>query len=414
LPPPARFARPKISPIVDVFIPLRPSTQLSSKPFLSPGLVGTAFGWLPYSLHPFSPVFHAAWWNAPRGGGADFIDQLDTSAVLDHEELVSPNYSKDRDFANWPWEQFFRKKKGPKAQKERANLSPYTPEIAMYEDLDVSTPKWQRYSKPIHCRFNFEHHDPSGTHPGGLPLNKLGASGFVPFETALFKGRMSFAVADLPASEVAEVFRGKKRRYRYIVIGTFKRRLPYSSVYTGQVISQIKSNRGTEWLMRSMRWMLRSLSPAMKETVDGAGNKVVMSPVAATAQRMAIGSKNDNSSSAAVHAGQECEEDITVLGSRFVGKKGVPLNSESRKKVMCGEEELKKHYYETDVEYTFEFYQHLFDPVTFHMNVVGMTTLDVASVLGNKPVRIVSKLLTEDEYLWDVEMWHERLLEQPP
>jgi hypothetical protein len=169
--------------------------------------------------------------------------------------------------------------------------------------------------------------------------------------------------------------------------------------------------------MRSMRWMLKSLSPAMKETVDKEGNKVVMSPVAATAQRMYIGNNSGQTGAAVSDDGMVIEEDVKCLGPQFVAaKKGhpLPLNSESRKKLMCSEAELSKHWYETDIEYTFEFYQHLFDPVTFHMNVVGMTTMDVASVLGSKPVRIVSKLLNSDEYLWDVEMWHERCMQQLP
>jgi len=52
-----------------------------------------------------------------------------------------------------------------------------------------------------------------------MPLNKTGSDGFVEFETSVFKGRMSFAVADLERSEVKEMFRGKRRRYRYVVIG---------------------------------------------------------------------------------------------------------------------------------------------------------------------------------------------------
>jgi len=177
-------------------------------------------------------------------------------------------------------------------------------------------------------------------------------------------------------------------------------------VYTGLVIKQMKTNRGTEWLMRSMRWMMKSVSPSMRETVDGEGNKVVMSPIAATAQRMAVSTKSEKVS----EDGMNVEEDLTSLGDTFVGKKGRPLDSEARKTAMCKPEELSKHFFEVDEEYTMEFYQHLFDPVTFHMNVVGMTTFDVASVLGDQPVRIVSKLLSSDEYLWDIEMWHERLL----
>jgi hypothetical protein len=79
---------------------------------------------------------------------------------------------------------------------------------------------------------------------------------------------------------------------------------------------------------------------------------------------------------------------------------------------------LSKHSYNTDTTYTFEFYQHLFDPLTFHMNVVGLSTLDVVGVLGRQPVRIITQRERGSaeggdwEIAWDVEMWHRRVFEE--
>ena len=50
----------------------------------------------------------------------------------------------------------------------------------------------------------------------------------------------------------------------------------------------------------------------------------------------------------------------------------------------------------------------MFDPCSFHLNVVGMTTCDVVNVIGQQPIRLMAKVLDKDEYLWDLEMFHER------
>jgi len=79
----------------------------------------------------------------------------------------------------------------------------------------------------------------------GIPINRLGPMGFVKFETKLFVGKFSLAIADLEDSEMAHIFAGKKRRYRYVVSGRFKERLPMKSVYTGQVIKEVREGKKT-------------------------------------------------------------------------------------------------------------------------------------------------------------------------
>tara|TARA_B110000971_G_scaffold216362_1_gene251275 strand:+ start:431 stop:967 length:537 start_codon:yes stop_codon:yes gene_type:complete len=162
--------------------------------------------------------------------------------------------------------------------------------------------------------------------------------------------------------------------------------------------------------MNSMRWMLKRLNPATIETVDGDGNKLVMSPVAATAQRMGVKEKGSGSGSkGGMNANcDEVEENCLILGNEFISKSGLAISSEQRKKKMGEKKELGKHSFETGLEYTFEFYNHLFDPCSFHLNVVGMTTCDVVNVIGQQPIRLMAKVLDKDEYLWDLEMFHER------
>ena len=68
--------------------------------------------------------------------------------------------------------------------------------------------------------------------------------------------------------------------------------------------------------------------------------------------------------------------------------------------------------FDTENTYTMEFYQHLFDPLSFHMNVVGLSTFDVCSVIGRQPVKIMARLWDTEEYLWSFELWHERVFQE--
>jgi len=538
---------PKVSPVIDIFIPIKKRTKQRSKNLTN----GSPLGWLPMLIVPFSPAFHAAWWHQEEGGRR-FVQQLGDSAYLDEDEITSP-LLEDDGYALWPWEKWFRKKKKKKVMSSN-DLYVLSSNKYRFDELDVSTPTWQRYydkasnkiegyaeqikdrrratanssksvgtqtddfvgwipceggggdepekilasasersrqsslfsfmepgkegakgkkktkrrkgrgkagskegkqgqpdedaapagrahratstasldselglhsnketiipsgamsprdlklpdvtdwpTRPVYARFN-QTHEP-------IPINIRGDEGFVEFETELFKGKLSLSIADLENSQMQSIFDGRKRRYRYAVTGKFKRRLSYANCYTGQEIKSVKTDKGTAWLMSSMRWMMRSLSPAMRELEDKNGNKMVLAPVAATAQRMAVRTKDEPS--ALNESGDTVEEDLTKLGGgTFKTPKGTALGPENRKKIMSKPEELNKYTFDTENTYTMEFYQHLFDPLSFHMNVVGLSTFDVCSVIGRQPVRIMARLWDTEEYLWSFELWHERV-----
>ena len=98
---------------------------------------------------PLSPAFHAAWWHNQEGGH-QFVAQLADDTYVDEDGIVSPLFEDDG-FAIWPWEKWFRKKK--KREKERRKKTTASSEDLYvlesnkcnFDELDVSTPKWQRY-----------------------------------------------------------------------------------------------------------------------------------------------------------------------------------------------------------------------------------------------------------------------------
>lgn len=68
---------------------------------------------------------------------------------------------------------------------------------------------------PVYARFNQNvHHGGKGLGGATIPINIRGDSGFVEFETDLFKGKLSLSIADLENSEMQSIFDGRKVRNR--------------------------------------------------------------------------------------------------------------------------------------------------------------------------------------------------------
>lgn len=59
--------------------------------------------------------------------------------------------------------------------------------------------------------------------------------------------------------------------------------------------------------------------------------------------------------------------------------------------------------------YTFDFYQHMLYPASLEFKV-ALGTFDLARYLNSQPILMMAKLWGSDRYLWNVELWHEKLL----
>ncbi|CAM9188942.1 unnamed protein product [Scytosiphon promiscuus] len=222
----------------------------------------------------------------------------------------------------------------------------------------------------------------------------------VPFETPLFKGRLLVRVAGLPGDGAQDYFRGKKRLMQCAVQGQFKKELPFNRAYTGQAYLRPFTHLPAKWLIRSAFSVIRRLSPALREDITG-DRPYMVSPLAATAQALRAEAPGDE---AAIVG--DLGEETGLLGASFMNSR-VPASA--RKKFFSNPRNLQAYSYKPGVVYTFDFYQHLYNAVTFELDL-GFRRVRLADYLNHQPAQIMALDFETGEMLWNVEIWNAALL----
>eukprot|EP00752_Nemacystus_decipiens_P009692 g8658.t2 len=235
-------------------------------------------------------------------------------------------------------------------------------------------------------------------HNSSIPVNSEDVA--VPFETPLFKGRLLVRVAGLPGDGAADYFRGKKRLMQCAVQGQFKKELPFDRAYTGQAYQRPFTQLPAKWLIRSAFSLIRRLSPALREDVTG-DRPYMVSPLAATAQALRAEAPGDE---AAIVG--DLGEETGLLGASFMDSR-VPASA--RKRFFNNTRNLQAYSFKPGVVYTFDFYQHLYNAVTFELDL-GFRKVKLADYLNHQPAQIMALDFETGEMLWNVEIWNAALL----
>ena len=63
--------------------------------------------------------------------------------------------------------------------------------------------------------------------------------------------------------------------------------------------------------------------------------------------------------------------------------------------------------------YTFDFYQHLMAPADFTFDL-SVTSFDMSKYLNGQPLSVMARSYSSGGYLWNFELWHEKLLTGEP
>ncbi|CBN73937.1 conserved unknown protein [Ectocarpus siliculosus] len=232
-------------------------------------------------------------------------------------------------------------------------------------------PIFVRLSPSVGDQVRLDGHEPNSS----IPVNSDDIA--VPFETPLFKGRLLVRVAGLPGDGAQDYFRGKKRLMQCAVQGEFKKELPFDRVYTGQAYDRPFTQLPAKWLIRSAFSLIRRLSPALREDITGE-RPYMVSPLAATAQSMRAEAPGDE-----VAIVGDLGEETGLLGESFMDSR-VP--SSARKKFFNNPRNLKAYSFKPGVVYTFDFYQHLYNAVTFELDL-GFRKVKLADYLNHQPAQ---------------------------
>jgi hypothetical protein len=199
------------------------------------------------------------------------------------------------------------------------------------------------------------------------------------------------------------------RKFQAVVQGKFKRRTQFSSVYTGQVLEEPVTSLPAKWIVRSALKLVSNLQPAIK--VNLTGNKpYILSPLASAAQKIIVSMPGDEPSvSKNIYFS---EEDMVLQSKDFEN-----MDRIKRRAYLSKRANLNKYYFETDLVYTFDFYQHLINLSTFKLEL-GFIKYDITKILGFRPVQIMAVEFdptqsgqTEPEkwpFLYNFEVWHRR------
>jgi hypothetical protein len=225
-------------------------------------------------------------------------------------------------------------------------------------------------------------------------------------------------------------------------------------VVTGQLFDRPLRHVPLRWLLQTALAVVRQLSPALKENLLSSSSSrrpppdddhdnnddhktYFLSPLLATAQ-VVHATRGPRSSapsllSAALvedctcfsqtagDGGMRAEGFLPMVGERELP--AIPTASERRKKFFADPNHLKQFYFEPGVVYTFEFYQHMLDLPLYKLDVGGITQFDLTRVLDGQPLRTLAMILNSNsssannsakdvQMLWNVELWHERLVRQ--
>lgn len=288
-----------------------------------------------------------------------------------------------------------------------ANNGFLTPDVN--EDGEVILPplppvsKWPH--KPVYVRINpllkgFQILNPDPKLPDGC-IRVNNEKGFE-FETSLFKGRAIIRIKNCPNAPETSYFDKRKRTMQCIVQGVFKREVPFEDVVTGQEFYRELKNLPSRYILGPVLRIFQTLSPAMKKRITNECPAYLVSPLAATAQAIAVSEPGTEPP-----LEDELVEANELLGGSFYISDSV--SSKERKKYFSKPARLKGFTYKPKYVYSFDFYQHMILPNEMLLDV-GIKKFALAPVLNGQPFSLMAKSFSTGEFLWSFEVWHESCL----
>ena len=82
-----------------------------------------------------------------------------------------------------------------------------------------------------------------------------------------------------------------------------------------------------------------------------------------------------------------------------------------RKQRFGSSEALRENCFDTDLVYTFDYYQQFYRAASNQLDL-GVKLMDLTHFLGPQPLLLtMAKTIDTNEYLWKFEIWHEKGLQ---
>jgi len=224
------------------------------------------------------------------------------------------------------------------------------------------------------------------------------------FETSLFRGRAQVWITTRAAAHPAlYAATGKRFQSLFAVQGRFKRAVPYEDVFAGNEFAYVR-NVPPQWLVKVLTVLAAKLSPSTR--FGDVRDPYMLGSLPAAANVITVSAPG---SEPALGPSDAVAEDMRLDG--VSDGAGGALPPEARKRLFLGRDARARFSFSEDHVYTFYFWQAQIDMVAHTLpNPVPFQSrpIDLSRHLGAQPLRYAAKVPGSGEYLWCLDLWHEK------
>ena len=211
-----------------------------------------------------------------------------------------------------------------------------------------------------------------------------------------FDGVATFFVRNDKDGETSPYFEGKRRKAGVLLRGKFKERIPLHEVSVGSWWEE-RLRFPAPFLVRTLLLALKTFLPHLGVTL---GPKPHLSaPLVLDAKAMACCSREDR--------------DWDPRPPSWPVQESTPLtgtDSKSRRKLSASF--LERHSFDPDLWYTFEFYQHQCDFVSYRLagGLGGLARVDLGKILNGQPMQFALRHEPSGNFICKFHFWSQALL----
>lgn len=242
----------------------------------------------------------------------------------------------------------------------------------------------------------------------------------VDFDGPLFEGKIQSRVrgtsaatkfnCKTPAISNDQYFSGRSRQFQWRVQGTFKQRMRFDEVVTGQEFGKPFRNFPDALVIKTGMTLLKSRLPDSFECDLKCDNPKFEHPLLAGCQLFRIDDpqRGNVPDIASIHCESALIEDTSLLDDVLV-----PQEGQARRKYFSRTKNLRKFYFEPGLIYTFEFYSNFFSPKRHALEITPFFHISLIPYFNGFPIFMaLAKHKHTGDFLWGTEMWHSRLLKE--
>lgn len=240
--------------------------------------------------------------------------------------------------------------------------------------------------------------DVNASMPLGVPFD---------FESDLFKGRCLFRIKDVESDDKNSpnydgYFDDRKRLWQVVVQGKFKEEMLVTDVFQGTEHIRPFTHMPPALIARPVEKLLALLSGHGCINELFTNRPRIMACVGSFARAL----RADEPDSVADIRDVKLEDNCTAFGGIF--KPSKKISRSKRSKYLCSAKNKCK--FDTNLVYTFEYYDHQLDFSKGELDLFGLARYQHSHLHDGQPTNATCRT-RDGRYAWCFQIWHEDLLD---